>query len=58
MERLQISPAILREIEHYSLIGDSTIEKIQNLLLKYHATIPDDKKLDLERLEHSILQTK
>ena len=58
MERMQISPAILREIEHYSLIGDSTIEKIQNLLLKYHATIPDDKKIELEKLEHSILQTK
>jgi hypothetical protein len=48
----------LREIEHYTLVGDSTIEKIQNLLLKYHATIPDDKKIELEKLEHALLQTK
>ena len=54
----QISPQILREIEHYSLVADSTIEKIQNLLLKYHATIPDEKKLDLEKLEHTLLQNK
>lgn len=58
VEKQQISPQILREIEHYALIGDSTIEKIQNLLLKYHTTIPDDKKIELEKLEHSILQTK
>jgi predicted Zn-dependent protease with MMP-like domain len=54
----QISPQILREVEHYTLIWDSTIEKIQNLLLKYHSTIPDDKKLELEKLEHLLLQNK
>jgi predicted Zn-dependent protease with MMP-like domain len=54
----QISPQILREIEHYNLIWDSTIEKIQNLLLKYHATIPDLKKNELEKLEHLLLQQK
>ncbi len=54
----EISPQILREIEHYTLVWDSTIEKIQNLLLKYHATIPDEKKIELEKLEHSLLQTK
>ncbi len=57
-EMLQISPQTLREIEHYSLVWDSTIEKIQNLLLKHHATIPEDKKMEMEKLEHSILQVK
>ena len=41
----EISPQILREVERYGLIIDSTIEKIQNLMLRYHNTIPEDKKL-------------
>ncbi len=54
----EISPQILREVERYWLIIDSTIEKIQNLMLKYHNTIPDDKKLWLEAIERILLQSK
>jgi hypothetical protein len=40
VEMKEISPEILKEVEKYGLIIDSTIEKIQNLLLKYHNIIP------------------
>jgi hypothetical protein len=40
VEMKEISPEILKEVEKYGLIIDSTIEKIQNLLLKYHSIIP------------------
>jgi hypothetical protein len=49
---------MLREIEKYTLISESTIEKIQNLFLKYHDTIAPDKKAALEKMEHSLLQVK
>ena len=58
LELQEISPAILKEVEQYSMIIDSTIEKIQNLILKYHSTIPLDKKMDLEEIEHILLQSK
>ena len=58
LELQEISPAILKEVEQYSMIIDSTIEKIQNLILKYHNTIPLDKKMDLEEIEHILLQSK
>ena len=58
MEIHEISPEILRQVEQYSLIIDSTLEKIQNLILKYHTTIPLDKKLDLEEIEHQLLGAK
>jgi len=54
----QVSTQMLREIEKYTLISESTIEKIQNLFLKYHETISPDKKVVLEKLEHSLLQVK
>jgi len=54
----QISPAILKQIEQYAMIIDSTIEKIQNLILKYHNTISLDKKMELEEAEHVLLQAK
>lgn len=44
----QISPQILREIEHYTLIISSTVEKIQNLFLKYHTIVTPEKKIELE----------
>ena len=58
LELQEISPAILKEVEQYSMIIDSTIEKIQNLILKYHSTIPLDKKMDLEQIEEILLQSK
>jgi hypothetical protein len=58
MEIHEISPEILRQVEQYTLIIDSTLEKIQNLILKYHTTIPLDKKLELEETEHLLLQAK
>lgn len=57
-ETHEISPEILKQVEQYSMIIDSTIEKIQNLMLKYHNTIPLDKKMDLEEIEHMLLQAK
>jgi hypothetical protein len=54
----QISPQILREIEKYVLIIDSTVEKIQNLFLKYHTTVTPEKKIELESLEQNLLQAK
>lgn len=58
MEIQEISPEILKQVEQYSMIIDSTIEKIQNLILKYHNTIPLDKKMELEEIEHILLQSK
>lgn len=58
IENRGISPALLRQIEQYSMVVDSTLEKIQNLILKYHNTIPLDKKKDLESIMHMLLQAK
>lgn len=58
LELQEISPEILKQVEQYTMIIDSTIEKIQNLILKYHTTIPLDKKIDLEDIEHLLLQSK
>lgn len=58
MEMREISPEILKEVERYGLIIDSTIEKIQNLILKYHNTIPWDKKAELDDTMHILLQAK
>lgn len=54
----EISPQILREIEKYVLIIDSTIEKIQNLFLKYHSIVTPERKIQLEQLEQALLQAK
>lgn len=54
----EISGEVLREIEKYSKIMDSSIEKIQNLFLKYHETITPEQKRTLEDLENSFVQTK
>lgn len=54
----QVSVQMLREIEKYTLISESTIEKIQNLFLKYHNTISPEQKNALEKLEQSLLQVK
>lgn len=54
----EISPQVLRELEHYNSIIDSTIEKIQNLILKYHKTITPEKKQEFENLENTLVQTK
>ena len=53
-----ISPQVLREIASYNGIIDSTIEKIQNLFLKYHKTITPEKKQELENIEATLAQTK
>lgn len=54
----EISPLMLKEIEHYTTIIDSTIEKIQNLFLKYHNTITPEKKIELENIENTLAQGK
>ncbi len=54
----EISPLMLKEIEHYTTIIDSTIEKIQNLFLKYHNTITPEKKNELESIENTLAQGK
>jgi hypothetical protein len=43
-----ISPTVLKELANYNTIIDSTVEKIQNLFLKYHKTITPEKKNELE----------
>jgi hypothetical protein len=54
----EISPQVLKELEHYNNIIDSTIEKLQNLLLKYHKTITPEKKLEFENIENLLVQSK
>ena len=54
----EISPQVLREIAHYNDIIDSTVEKIQNLFLKYHNTITPEKKKKLEEIEMNLVQAK
>jgi hypothetical protein len=54
----EISPQVLKELEHYNTIIDTTIEKIQNLLLKYHKTITPEKKLEFENIESTLAQAK
>jgi hypothetical protein len=54
----EISPQVLKELEHYNTIIDSTIEKIQNLLLKYHKTVTPEKKKELEDIENLLAQSK
>jgi hypothetical protein len=54
----EISPQVLKELDHYNTIIDSTVEKIQNLFLKYHNTITPEKKIELEGLENTLAQTK
>ncbi len=54
----EISPMVLRELESYNSIIDSTVEKIQNLFLKYHKTITPEKKSELEGIQATLVQTK
>lgn len=54
----EISPQVLRELEHYNNIIDSTIEKLQNLILKYHKTITPEKKKEFENIENILVQSK
>ncbi len=53
-----ISPQVLKELEHYNIIIDSTVEKIQNLFLKYHNTVTPEKKRELEDIENTLVQSK
>jgi predicted glycosyltransferase len=48
VDQEEISPQVLKELDHYNSIIDSTIEKIQNIFLKYHNTITPEKKKELE----------
>ncbi len=57
-DEIEISPQVLKEIEQYNHVLDSTIEKIQNLILKHHTTITVDQKRELEVLVGSLIQTK
>ncbi len=58
VDMAEISPQVLREIAHYNTIIDTTIEKIQNLFLKYHNTITPEKKHELENIESTLAQGK
>lgn len=57
-ELQEISGEVLKEIARYGVIIDSSIEKIQNLFLKYHETITPEQKVQLENLENQLVQTK
>ena len=57
-DNVGISPQLLKELTHYSTIIDSTIEKIQNLFLKYHKTITPEKRQELENIESTLSQAK
>jgi len=57
-ELQEISGDVLKEIARYGVIIDSSIEKIQNLFLKYHETITPEQKVQLENLENQLVQTK
>lgn len=57
-DTIGISPQVLKEIQNYNNALDGTIEKIQNLFLKYHNTITADQKRELEGLQAQLIQTK
>lgn len=57
-EMQEISGEVLREIEKYSKVIDSSIEKIQNIFLRYHDKITPEQKNNLESLENKLIQTK
>lgn len=57
-EMEEISWEVLREIDRYWKIIDSSIEKIQHLFLKYHKIILPEQKTKLESLENTFIQTK
>ncbi len=57
-EMQEISWEVLKEIAKYGTVIDSSIEKIQNLFLKYHQTITPEQKSNLETLENTLIQTK
>jgi hypothetical protein len=57
-EMQEISGDVLREIEKYSKVIDSSIEKIQNIFLRYHDKITSEQKINLENLENSLIQSK
>lgn len=57
-EMQEISWEVLKELAKYSTVIDSSIEKIQNLFLKYHQTITPEQKAKLETLENTLVQTK
>lgn len=58
VDMAEISPQVLKELAHYNTIIDSTVEKIQNLFLKYHNTITIEKKHELENIEATLAQSK
>lgn len=57
-EMQEISGEVLKEIEKYSKVIDSSIEKIQNIFLRYHDKITPEHKVNLENLENSLIQSK
>ncbi len=54
----EISGEVLKEIAKYATVIDSSIEKIQNLFLRYHQTITPEQHSKLETLENILIQTK
>ncbi len=57
-EMEEISWEVLREIEKYWEVIDSSIQKIHHLFLKYHKIILPEQKIKLENLENTLTQTK
>ncbi len=57
-EMQEISWEVLKELAKYSTVIDSSVEKIQNIFLKYHQTITSDQRMALEELENTLVQIK
>jgi len=57
-EMQEISWEVLKQLAKYVTVIDSSIEKIQNLFLKYHQTITSEQRALLESLENTLVQTK
>ncbi len=57
-EMQEISWEVLKQLAKYVTVIDSSIEKIQNLFLKYHQTITSEQRTLLENLENTLVQTK
>lgn len=54
----EISVEVLKEIDKYTKVIDTSVEKIQNIFLKYHETVTPEQRLNLENLENVLIQTK
>lgn len=54
----EFSPEILKELERYETVIEETLEKIQNLLIKYHDSIGVEQKNTLNQIELELTKIK